>query len=103
MFGFLKPFPFFGLPASSTEPPATGFGIGSVSVGNQMGKKRKALRILNLSEIISWRPWKSESLGACHHEMYEGAFRGPSHPYLKPIRAQRRGLQLTEVLFFFRI
>ena len=49
MFGFLKPFPFFGLPATRSESPATGFGTGSVSVVRHKGH-RKTFGILKLRD-----------------------------------------------------
>ena len=49
VFGFLKPFPFFGLPATRSESPATGFGIGSVSVVRHKGH-RKTFGILKLRD-----------------------------------------------------
>jgi len=39
VFGFLKSFRFFDLPASRSESTATGFGIRSVSVGNRTGNR----------------------------------------------------------------
>ena len=44
-FGFHKPFRFFDLPASRSESPTTGFGIGSVGIGPTV----KTLGILQLT------------------------------------------------------
>jgi len=48
-FGFLKPFPFFALPVTRSESPATGFGTGSVSVVIHKGH-RKTFGILKLRD-----------------------------------------------------
>jgi len=49
VFGFLKSFPFFDLPATRSESPATGFGTGSVSVVIHKGH-RKTFGILKLRD-----------------------------------------------------
>jgi len=49
VFGFLKPFPFFALPVTRSESPATGFGTGSVSVVIHKGH-RKTFGILKLRD-----------------------------------------------------
>ena len=40
VFGFLKPFRFFDLPATRSESPATGFGTGPVSVVRHKGHRK---------------------------------------------------------------
>ena len=49
VFGSHEPFPFFDLPATGSESPATGFGIRSVSVVRHKGH-RKTFGILKLRD-----------------------------------------------------